>query len=103
MRDKALGSGITDLYVLDGTLDAMPLPAGTADVLMTCRAIGWRLEQELIEIERVVRAGGIALHLGLSHPPSSADPLHRRLVEAGYAVVTYAEGQDQRTSYRKQL
>jgi hypothetical protein len=102
MRDKAAASGITDLFVLDGTLDAIPLPADTADVLLTCRAIGWRLEDELVEIERVVRDGGIALHLGLPHPPSGHDPLHRRLIEAGYSVVTYTEGQERRTSYRKQ-
>jgi hypothetical protein len=72
-------------------------------VLLTCRAIGWHLEQELVEIERVVRAGGVALHLGLPHPPEPGDPLHGRLIEAGYAVVTYTEGQGQRTSYRKHL
>jgi SAM-dependent methyltransferase len=103
MRAKAAASGTTGLYVLDGTLDAIPLPAGTADVLLTCRAIGWRLEQELIEIERVVRAGGVALHLGLPHPPATGDPLHGRLTEAGYVEAIYTEGHEQRASYRKRL
>ena len=103
MRDKAASSGVANLFVLDGTLDAIPLPIHTADVLLTCRAIGWRLEGELVEIDRVVRAGGVALHLGLPHPPSGDDQRHLRLTEAGYAVVTYREGQEQRTSYRKQL
>ena len=103
MREKAAASGISNLFVLDGTLDAIPLPTDTADVLLTCRAIGWRLEGELVEIERVVRAGGIALHLGLPPPPSRDDPRHRRLTDAGHAVVTYTEGQEQRTSYQKQL
>jgi ubiquinone/menaquinone biosynthesis C-methylase UbiE len=103
MREKAAASGIGNLFVLDGTLDAIPLPTDTADVLLTCRAIGWRLEQELDEIERVVRPGGVALHLGFPHPPSEEDPRHDGLTVAGYAVVTYAEGQEQRTAYRKQL
>jgi hypothetical protein len=103
MRKKAAASGISNLFVLDGTLDAIPLPSDTADVLLTCRAVGWRLEQELVEIERVVRDGGVALHLGLPHPPPSDDPRHSGLIEAGYAAVPYAEGQEQRTSYRKQL
>lgn len=103
LRDRAAASGVTNLFVLDGTLDAMPLPTDTADVLLTCRAIGWRLDEELVEIDRVVRAEGVALHLGLPHPPSGDDQRHVRLTEAGYAVVTYAEGQDQRTAYRKQL
>jgi SAM-dependent methyltransferase len=103
MREKAAASDTSNLYVLDGTLDAIPLPNDTADVLLTCRAIGWRLEEELVEIERVVRAGGVALHLGLPHPPSPDDLRHGLLSEAGYSVVTYTEGQEQRTSYRKQL
>jgi SAM-dependent methyltransferase len=103
MRDKAAASDTSNLFVLDGTLGAIPLPTDTADVLLTCRAIGWRLEEELVEIERVVKDGGSALHLGLPHPPSGHDLRHRRLTEAGYSVVTYAEGPEQRTSYRKQL
>ncbi len=103
MRDKATASGTTNLFVLDGTLDAIPLPTDTADVLLTCRAIGWHLDEELVEIERVVRVGGVALHLGFPHPPAPDDPRHGRLSEAGYAVLTYAEGQEQRTAYRKDI
>jgi hypothetical protein len=103
MRHKAAATGTTNLYVLDGTLDAIPLPNDTADVLLTCRAIGWRLDAELAEIERVVRPGGVALHLGFPHPPSSDDPLHGHLAETGHSVATYAEGQQQRTAYRKDL
>jgi len=103
MRDKAVASGVTNLFVLDGTLDAIPLPADTADVLLTCRAIGWHLDEELAEIERVVRAGGVALHLGFPHPPPDGDVLHRRLTEVGYVVAAYDEGQERRGSYRKQL
>lgn len=102
MRQKAATSDIANLFVLDGTLDAIPLPPDTADVLLTCRAIGWRLEQELVEIERVVRPGGVALHLGLPHPPPGDDPRHLGLVEAGYSVVTYSEEQEPRTAYRQQ-
>lgn len=103
MREKAATSGIGNLFVLDGTLDAIPLPADTADVLLTCRAIGWRLEEELVEIERVVRTGGVALHLGLPHPPSERDPLHERLTEVGYTVSRYEVGQAQRGMYRMRL
>jgi hypothetical protein len=103
MRDKAAASGITNLFVLDGTLDAIPLPTDTADVLLTCRATGWRLEEELIEIERVVKHGGIALHLGLPHPPSGDDPRHGRLTEAGYSVVSYAEGLARSSTRRMRL
>ena len=75
MRAKAARLGIGNLYVLDGTLDAIPLPPGTADLLVTCRAIGWNLQAELTEIERILRPDG--------SPPctSSASPgLGRRTI-----------------------
>lgn len=108
MRRKATESGVANLFVVDGTLDAIPLPAGTADVLLTCRAIGWRIEDELVEIERVVRPGGMSIHLGLPDPPSPDGLLHRRLTEAGYRAEAYtetcAEGREElRTLYRGQL
>ena len=103
MRAKARASDMTDLFVLDGTLDAIPLPADTADVLLTCRAIGWHLERELVEVERVVRDGGVVLHLGFQEPPAEDDHVARRLIEAGYTVETYLEGQAERRCYRKRL
>ena len=63
MRDKATASGITNLFVIDGTLDAIPLPTDTADVLLTCRAIGWHLDEELVESLLASHAGGPAAQL----------------------------------------
>jgi SAM-dependent methyltransferase len=97
MREKAARSGVTNIFVLDGTLGAIPLPTDTADVLVTCRAIGWRLEEELVEIERVVRAGGTALHLGVPSPASDGGIVHRRLSEVGYVAATSGEVETRRT------
>jgi SAM-dependent methyltransferase len=63
MKDKAAREGKDNLYVMDGTLDSIPLPDGSLDVLITSNALGWNLQEELREIERVVKAGGHALHL----------------------------------------
>ena len=84
--------GVDDFFSIDGTLDAIPLPAGSADLLITCRAIGWHLEDELVEIERVVARGGAAVHLtGMADSDWTADDLHEALTGAGYTAGTYRD------------
>jgi len=91
IRDKAARGGLENVFVMDGLLSAVPLPAGTVDVLLTQRAIGWDLASEIAEIERVVRPGGVALHLtGTPFPPDD-DPLHRGLLAGGYEQGSYEE------------
>lgn len=63
MKEKATNREVKNLYIMDGTLDAIPLPDNTLDVLITSNAIGWNLVEELKEIERVVKPGGKAIHL----------------------------------------
>lgn len=104
MRAKASLLEIDDLYVIDGTLDAIPLPDDAVDVLVTCRALGWHLDDELREIERVVAGGGAAVHL--SAVPDEAwthDEWHRILVAAGYTADTYRLGQAAARRYWKRF
>jgi len=79
IRKKALKNNITNLFAIDGFLNEIPLPKDFADVLITSNAIGWRLEDELIEIERVVKTGGHIIHLTCS--PNSDDGLKQRLTK----------------------
>jgi SAM-dependent methyltransferase len=90
--DKAAALGIANVETLAGTLDAMPLPDDAADALLTCRAVGWNLGQELVEIARVVRPGGVAIHLCMPDPPGENQPLHDGLVANGYTPSPYLHG-----------
>ncbi len=104
LRDKAGRLGIDNLYVLDGFLHAIPLPAGSADVLLTCQAIGWNLPEELPEIERVVKPGGTAMHLfGTSSAAQPGNPLYQQLMERGYQPETYQKGNIHIRRYWKQI
>lgn len=104
MRDKAGRLGFDNVYVLDGFLSAIPLPPGAADVLLTCQAIGWALPEELAEIERVVRPGGIAMHLfGTPRADQSDNPLFQALLADGYHPDSFQEGDIRIHSYRKQI
>ena len=81
MKEKADKKGTKNLHVMDGTLDAIPLPDDTLDVLITSNAIGWKLDEELKEIERVVIPGGHAIHL-LQAEPEHEDPFRETLTSA---------------------
>ena len=104
MREEAIRLAIENLFVVDGFLHAIPLPSAGADVLLTCRAIGWRLEDELPEIERVVKPGGFAVHFfGVPHPAPPGEELHRTLLAHGYQPGTYQEGSALNRRYWKQI
>ncbi len=93
MRDKANRLGIENLFVLDGFLRAIPLPTASADVLVTCQAIGWDLGAELSEIDRVVKSDGFALHLcGAPSAAQTDNPLLGSLMSHGYRQDTYRDG-----------
>lgn len=66
VREKAARMNTKNLHVIDGFLDSIPLPDNSVDILMTSNAIGWNLEEELGEIERVIRPNGHAIHLLIS-------------------------------------
>lgn len=94
LQEKATGRGIENLFVIDGFLHSMPLPTGSADILLTCQAVGWNLPAELAEIERVVAPGGIAMHLfGAPDAVSPDNPVMKALVAAGYRPDSYRGGQ----------
>jgi SAM-dependent methyltransferase len=104
IRDKAARLHVDNLFVLDGFLHAIPLPAASADVLLTCQAIGWALPEEVAEIERVVTPGGVAMHLfGTADAARSDNPLFRALQEYGYQPHTYQDNQATIHSYHKTI
>lgn len=74
MKEKAIKENITNVFVLDGFLDSIPLPEDSADALITSNAIGWNLEKELTEIERVLKKRAQAVHLIHDTVGISADP-----------------------------
>lgn len=78
MKKKAAEQKVNNIFVQDGTLDSIPLPDDSLDVLITSNAIGWNLDEELKEIERVVRPGGHVIHLLQSeaqHEDHLKDPM----------------------------
>jgi len=102
MKEKAEESEVRNLFVMDGYLDSIPLPNHTLDVLVTSNAIGWKLEEELREIERVVRPGGRVIHL--FHMDIKQDnPFHNILVSSlwNYTCLKGGDGEKLKLRYTK--
>jgi len=104
IRQKAESRRISNLYVLDGFLHAIPLPQGFADVLITSHALGWQLERELAEFERVVKPGGWVIHCP-GTADSTEEDIHQTLVSPpwGYAWAHYEEADGLKRKYWKRL
>jgi len=104
MKEKARGEGLSNVYVIDGTLSSIPLPDNSVDALITQRAIGWDLGRELNEIERIVKPGGAALHLlGDSYPAADHATYHQALLEGGYEQLAYRDGETLCRKYLKRV
>jgi len=105
IREKAARTGVTNLYAIDGFLHAIPLPDEFTDVLITSNAIGWQLEDELREIERVVKKGGYAIHLFNSPDDAKGTPIHTRLIspEWQYTCSRYKDKAGWKMKYWKQI
>ena len=105
IRKKAKKNNISNLFVIDGFLHEIPLPQDYADVLITSNAIGWNLKDELNEIERVVKPGGIVIHLLSSDNIDDIDPFKQYLTNPkwNYNYSVYEKNKDIIRKYWKQI
>lgn len=76
IREKKKNENLENLFVVDGFLDGLPFPDSSVDVLITSNAIGWNLEDELQEIERVLRPKGYSVHLFRFSESEEVERLH---------------------------
>ena len=100
---KAASSGISNIHVVDGFLDKLPFPDSFADVLITSHALGWRLEDELKEFERVVKTGGSIIHCPGSAVKDTSGSIHDVMIsrEWGYRDSIYDEANGKKRKYWK--
>jgi len=99
IQAQAKRLGVPHLRVVDGFLHDLPFPDHTVDLLVTRGAIGWRIDEEIRDIDRILQPGGAAVHLtGLAMDQEPGD-LHDRLVEAGYRLAPYRHANRWRRRY----
>ena len=77
----------------------------SADVVISSHALGWRLEDELAEFERVAAPGGYIIHCPGTAEIAAEEQQHRRLIEMpwSYRFARYREADGWKRKYWKQL
>ena len=108
IRDKAARNGLSNVRVVDGFCHSIPLPDSSAHVVITSHALGWRLEEELREFERVAAPGGYVIHCpGTAENPHDKNEVeqHERLIspEWGYEFARYRPSDGWKRKYWKHL
>jgi len=85
IREKAAERGVGNVFAIDGLLRAIPLPDGFADLLVASQAFAWHPEEEVREVERVVRPGGaVAIVNDAEKRPILAPAGYREEAVAGH-------------------
>ena len=105
IREKAACEGQHNVRVVDGFGHAIPLPDGFADVVITSHALGWSLEEELTEFERIVVPGGYIIHCPGTAEKACEAAIHERLIgpEWSYEFARYREADGWKRKYWKHL
>ena len=105
IREKAARLKLKNVYAIDGFLQAFPLPDRFADVVITSHALGWRLDDELTEFERVVKKGGFIIHCPGTDFSEREEAQHQQLISPvyGYKYLKYREADGWKRKYWKQL
>ena len=89
IREKANKEKCSNIYAIDGFPDSIPLPENSIDILLTSNAIGWNLEKELQEIERVVKPNGQVIHLMRASENETENSFHKRLISSDWKYNCY--------------
>ena len=108
IREKAARNGQRNVHVIDGVGHDIPLPDDLADVVITSHALGWNLEFELAEFERIAASNGSIVHCpGTAENPGNAGETmqHNRLIseEWEYEFARYREADGWKRKYWKHL
>ena len=106
LRERLKTGRQDNVFVMDGFLHSIPLPDDFADVFITSHALGWHLEEELPEFERLVKPGGAIIHCpGTAVSSGENDPTHLTMLSPqwGYQVSTFLGPDGPKRKYWKQV
>lgn len=105
MREKARKTGLGNVHVTDGFLHSLPFSNGFFDVLITSHALGWKLEEELPEMERVVTRGGSVIHCPGTLASEGESGAHIVLTSPpwNYRFSVYEESDGSKRKYWKEV
>jgi SAM-dependent methyltransferase len=105
IRQKANKINCKNVYTIDGFLESVPFPDNFLDLLFTSNAIGWNIEKELQEIERIVKPNGQAIHIMRVNEDIAESPVHKNLIskEWNYAFSKTQDENGLKLKYNKTI
>ncbi len=105
IREKSENERLNNVFVMDGFLHCIPLPDDFADIMITSHALSWKLHEELVEFERVVKKGGSIIHCPGTADQPSEEAIHSVLVSPdwNYACRKYEEFDGVKRKYWKHI
>ena len=86
LKEKAKGKGYQNVYPVDGIITDIPFPNGFADVTMGGHVYGDLPEQEVKEMVRVTKPGGMVILMG-----GGAAEERQYLISKGFQGAPYEE------------
>lgn len=92
MKNKAREKKLNNFYIIDGFIENLPFPNGFADIVISGHVFGDNLEKENLELERVVKKGGMIIHCPGNNDEDNET--HQFLVGHGYKWSRFEEPDD---------
>lgn len=88
MRDKIKKQNITNMVVIDGTVEAIPYPDSFFDIVMSGHVVGDDYERELAELTRVTKPNGYIIDCMGEDDRKRTNP-DQELLKAGFKYFYY--------------
>lgn len=88
MRDKIRKENISNVVVIDGTVEEIPYPDNSFDIVMSGHVVGDDYARELAEITRVVKPNGYIIDC-VGEDDRKCDKPKQELLDAGFEYSYY--------------
>lgn len=94
LKEKSRRLGFANVYPQEGLIADIPFPDGFADVTLAGHVFGDAPQEELDELERVTKPGGMVILCPGTSDDAKEEAPHRTLVDRGYHWSRFEEPQD---------
>lgn len=88
MRDKIEKNNITNMFVVDGTVERIPFEDDTFDIVMSAHVLGDDYQKEYEEMKRVVKSGGYIIEC-IGEDDRKREKPSDGLVKLGFSYNNY--------------
>lgn len=88
MRDKIKRENITNMVVIDGTVEVIPYPDNTFDIVMSGHVVGDNFDKEIAELSRVTKSNGYIIDCMGEDDRKRANP-SKEMLKAGFEYSHY--------------